>query len=254
MASRLTIWAERAAAAAKIASAISALATLLAGLGIWATSMLRTLPITLLLLSAGLLACLGMGVVAIAAIVAFKRHWKLAYGMLVFALLNVGLAGCVVWLLPPKPTWTLQPVPYERTIQGDTPLVEVKHELLPPGFPGGDPYREKLAKSRPADPLQQQFVLFVSSVFTRNRFPVEARVKTPGAYALAAYVFAREHEGTWKRSSVGFSAVSQRLDLVPPPGNATEFVIALVVFPLTKTAADESARPSPQLQELVSFH
>jgi hypothetical protein len=252
---RLKAWAESAEALAKIVAAVASVLGVVAAALVWASATLSTQPIGVLYLAIVALIVLGIVSLVLSLPAFVSRHWILGGVCLVAAASNLVMGGLIAWNIPPPPTWSLLNVPYELTIDGASPLALARDELVPPGFPGNQPYLDKLAARRATAQLEQQYVVYVSSVFPRNRFPELARVKNPKGHAIAGYVFERQgSSGQWKKRSTGFDAIHRELHLEPHVPEATEFAIALVLSPLTRTAAAAIAQPDEPLAQFVEIH
>lgn len=241
-------------AACKICTSLASIAGIAFAALMAATSFLSTQPVIVLhLIAAGFV--LAAIVAFIFAVPAFRRRRPLLGSFAVAAgMLSLSVMGVLLWSIPPSPTWKLLDVPYELTINGDSPLVLARDELVPPGFPGHSTFQEKLAHRRGKFAGQQQYVVYVSSEFTRNRFPSDFRVKKPDDFVIASYIFGRESSATsWQKASHGFGGLNSSLHLTPVPADAARFVIAVVLFPLNESAADATTDNTAELSRFIDI-
>lgn len=238
----------------KICTSLASIAGIAFAALMAATSFLSTQSVLVLyLIAAGF--ALAAIVAFIFAVPAFSRRRPLLGSFAVGAgALSLSIMGVLLWSIPPSPAWKLLGVPYELTVKGESPLVLARDELVPPGFPGHSTFQDKLTQRRGKLAPQQQYVVFVSSEFTRNRFPPDFRVKKPDDFVIASYIFGRESSAaSWQKATHGFGGLNSSLHLAPVPTDATRFVIALVLFPLNESAADATTDNTAELSWFIDI-
>lgn len=203
----------------------------------WTTQFLANQPIPVLWGTGSVCLTLGIMFVLLSATV-FRTHWKSVVCNAAAGLFFIIASLLIFNAIPPVPGWTIQGVPYEKTIVGDSPLTQVKDEMPPAGFPGTHRFEELLNDIRKAGDVEVQYAIFVSSELTKNRFPAQIHAKGKKDLAIAAYVFSRaDGKAPWETARYGFEEVTDSVSFQQPTGKQSRFTIAVVVFPLTPKGA-----------------
>ena len=223
----------------KIVGAMVAVGPVVAAGAAWASEAVSTVPIHLLLAGMCLLLALGVGSVALGLLLTYRSKYGWGTFLLVAGVANAGVGVFSWYALPPAPKWDVLQVPYERTVMGDTPLVQIKEELIPPGFPGHSHYKELLTTKRGDRDVVQQYVVYESTEFTANRFPTRISARASDEVAVAAYIFQRASgpKSHWDVVRRGFDKISGELQFDRPKAGYTKFAMAIVVFPLNDQRA-----------------
>lgn len=245
------LWADRLSATSKIATALAGLGGILAAVLVWATAFLATQPLVVLYSSAGVLALSSLILLAATSFMLLNGQQTFAIIAGVICIFSAGMSVVIFSSIPKEPSWEMLGVPYETTINGASPLTLIRDELIPPGFPGNVAYNNKLQIHRPAGKLQQEYIVYQSSEFTKNRFPSSAKSRDSNS-AIATYIFGRTSTSVpWQKvKSLGFSDVSSELAF-KPTGDATQFIVALVLFPLDRETAKLMAEGNSPLSDFV---